>query len=281
MMKKCLLFLCLSLALFAKPLIVAHRGGTADAPENTLAAIDKALENKADIIWITLQLSKDGQIVLYRPSDLKALTESRGFISSFSKDELKKVKFKLDKYKDKDFELSNVYIPRLDEVLKRYKNTQFFIDIKSPDANEKLFADKLLKVLKQNNALKRVRVYSTEDKFTKALSKQIAVFESRDTTRTRLANISLNHTCEAAKDETYFGFELKRAVEVIEKFTLGEGMSKAVLTWDKEAIECFKQSKGSKVILFGINSKEDFDQAKALEVDGVMVDSPEFFRDLK
>ncbi|HEI8822635.1 TPA: glycerophosphodiester phosphodiesterase, partial [Serratia marcescens] len=54
------------------PAIVAHRGGTADAPENTRIAIETALKNGADAIWITLQESKDGVIVLYRPSDLKA-----------------------------------------------------------------------------------------------------------------------------------------------------------------------------------------------------------------
>ncbi|WP_274517998.1 glycerophosphodiester phosphodiesterase family protein, partial [Yersinia pestis] len=56
------------------PQIIAHRAGTADAPENTFPAISKALANGADAIWITLQLSKDNIPVLYRPSDLKELT---------------------------------------------------------------------------------------------------------------------------------------------------------------------------------------------------------------
>lgn len=280
-MKKLALFIFLSLYLYANPFIVAHRAGTADAPENTIAAIDLALKNKADIIWITLQLSRDNQIVLYRPSDLKALTTSEGKISDFTSSQLKNIKFKLDKYKNKDFKLSKVYIPTLNEVLKRYKNTTFFIDIKSPDAPAKLFADELLRILKKNKALKRVRVYSTDEKFTNALDQQIQVFESRDATRTRLANISLNHTCQTAKDDTYFGFELKRKVQVVEKFTLGEGISDAFLTWDKEAIQCFKQNKGSKIILFGVNSKEDFLKAKELGADGVMVDSVKLFKDLK
>lgn len=56
----------------ASPKIIAHRGGTADAPENTEVAIKTALSNQADAIWITVQLSKDNVPVLYRPSDLKA-----------------------------------------------------------------------------------------------------------------------------------------------------------------------------------------------------------------
>ena len=62
---------------FAGPQIVAHRGGTADAPENTVQAIKLALENQAQAVWITVQLSKDGVPVLYRPSDLKALTNKQ------------------------------------------------------------------------------------------------------------------------------------------------------------------------------------------------------------
>ena len=66
------------------PTIVAHRGGTADAPENTRIAIETALKNGADAIWITLQESKDGVIVLYRPSDLKALTNRQGPVSAYT-----------------------------------------------------------------------------------------------------------------------------------------------------------------------------------------------------
>jgi glycerophosphoryl diester phosphodiesterase len=60
------------------PQIIAHRGGTGDAPENTLEAIRLALEHHADAMWLTVQLSKDGVPVLYRPADLAALTDSGG-----------------------------------------------------------------------------------------------------------------------------------------------------------------------------------------------------------
>lgn len=75
----------------AAPQIIAHRAGTADAPENTLPAIDKALSNGADAIWITLQLSKDNIPVLYRPIDLKELTDKSGAISGYTAQQLAKV----------------------------------------------------------------------------------------------------------------------------------------------------------------------------------------------
>jgi glycerophosphoryl diester phosphodiesterase len=73
------------------PQLIAHRGGTGDAPENTLPAIKLALENNAEAIWVTVQLSRDGVPVLYRSSDLSALTNSEGKVSSLTAAELAKV----------------------------------------------------------------------------------------------------------------------------------------------------------------------------------------------
>src|ERR1700722_8355454 len=69
-------------SLTALPQIIAHRGGTGDAPENTLEAIRLALEHHADAMWLTVQLSKDGVPVLYRPADLSALTDAGGPVSA-------------------------------------------------------------------------------------------------------------------------------------------------------------------------------------------------------
>src|ERR1700732_330618 len=65
------------------PKIIAHRGGTGDAPENTLEAIRQSIAHRADAMWLTVQLSKDGVPVLYRPADLSALTDTKGPVSAF------------------------------------------------------------------------------------------------------------------------------------------------------------------------------------------------------
>jgi len=46
-----------------QPKVVAHRAGTADAPENTLLAIRKALANQSDVLWLSVQVSADGVAV--------------------------------------------------------------------------------------------------------------------------------------------------------------------------------------------------------------------------
>lgn len=268
----------LASAAFANPEIIAHRGGTADAPENSLPAIKLALENKAQAIWVTVQLSRDGVPVLYRPSDLKALTNQQGKVSQYSLAELEKIDTSV-KWKDKGLpeNLLNTTIPTLKSVLTTWPDTQFYIDIKSPDANPDMMGKQLLNVLKETNSLNRVRVYSTEDRYLEALPTEIPRFVTRSETRTRLANISLSHEClppSQKMNDYWYGLELNRKVEVVEKFTLGEGISPATLTWDKEAVDCFRSQGNAHLIFIGVNSNEDYQKAKALGAEGVLVDSP-------
>lgn len=270
--------LFLASAASAHPAIVAHRGGTADAPENTLPAIKLALENKADIVWITVQLSRDGVPVLYRPADLKALTNLQGKVSQYTAEELAKADASV-KWKDKGLpeNLLHAPIPTLKSVLSAWPDTRFFIDIKSPDADPATMGDALLNVLKETNSLNRVRVYSTEDRYMAALPAEIPRFVTRSETRTRLATISLSHEClppSQKMDDYWYGLELNRKVEVVEKFTLGEGISPATLTWDKEAVDCFRSQGNAHLIFIGVNSEEDYQKSKTLGAEGVLVDSP-------
>lgn len=84
------------------------------------------------------------------------------------------------------------------------------------------------------------------------------------------------HQCDVKPDNRqprWYGLELKREVEVVEKYTLGEGRSKAFLTWDKESMDCFRSQGPAHIILFGVNSPQEYQQALALGADGVMVNS--------
>ncbi len=51
------------------PLIIAHRGASAEAPENTLAAFALAHRQQADMIELDLQLTADGEIVVFHDND--------------------------------------------------------------------------------------------------------------------------------------------------------------------------------------------------------------------
>jgi glycerophosphoryl diester phosphodiesterase len=57
---------------------VAHRGGSALAPENTLAAVHNALALPVDAIELDLHMSRDGQAVVIHDNTVERLTDGTG-----------------------------------------------------------------------------------------------------------------------------------------------------------------------------------------------------------
>lgn len=53
--------------------VIAHRGASLDAPENTLAAVRAAVEAKADWVEIDVQESADGTVMVFHDSDFKRM----------------------------------------------------------------------------------------------------------------------------------------------------------------------------------------------------------------
>lgn len=53
--------------------VMGHRGAGGLAPENTLAAIDRAIENNADWVEVDVQETSDGQVVVVHDSDFMKL----------------------------------------------------------------------------------------------------------------------------------------------------------------------------------------------------------------
>ena len=72
----------------AQPVIFAHRGASAHAPENTLAAFELALAQNADAIELDVKLSADGQVVVIHDSTVDRTTGSSGRVKDLSLQEL-------------------------------------------------------------------------------------------------------------------------------------------------------------------------------------------------
>ncbi|GAA4334512.1 hydrolase [Streptomyces venetus] len=58
------------------PLVVAHRGGSAYAPENTLAAVDKAAELGIGWVENDVQRTSDGELVVVHDDNLRRTTDA-------------------------------------------------------------------------------------------------------------------------------------------------------------------------------------------------------------
>lgn len=61
-------------------MVVAHRGASGSAPENTLAAIGIALEDGANMIEVDVQFSADREAVVIHDEDLERTTDGKGLV---------------------------------------------------------------------------------------------------------------------------------------------------------------------------------------------------------
>jgi glycerophosphoryl diester phosphodiesterase len=96
-----------------RPSIFAHRGSKIHAPENTLAAFDLAITQKADAIELDVKLSADGHVVVMHDSTVDRTTDGTGKVSHLPLSALKE----LDAGSYFDIAFRGEAIPTLEEVL--------------------------------------------------------------------------------------------------------------------------------------------------------------------
>jgi glycerophosphoryl diester phosphodiesterase len=74
-----------------RPTIFAHRGASAHAPENTLAAFELAISQGADAIELDVKLCADGEVVVLHDQTVNRTTNGVGDINQLSLAEIKKL----------------------------------------------------------------------------------------------------------------------------------------------------------------------------------------------
>ena len=124
----------------SRPLVFAHRGGAALAPENTIDAFDNGLALGADGIELDVRLSRDGVAVVHHDATLDRTTSLRGPVAARSTDELVAGK-----------------VPTLRSVLLRYPSVRIIVEIKESTA---AVARAVLADLRSAGAIDRVCVGS-------------------------------------------------------------------------------------------------------------------------
>lgn len=67
---------------------IAHRGASGYAPENTAAAFDLAISMGADMIETDVQLTRDGELVLFHDATVERVSDGRGPIADYTLAEL-------------------------------------------------------------------------------------------------------------------------------------------------------------------------------------------------
>ncbi len=110
--------------------VIAHRGAHVGIPENSLPAIQKAIELHCDFVEIDTRLTKDGHIVSVHNSSVdEYVVGSKGKVNDFTLEEIKK----LDIGEKTGPNWKNTRIPTIEEILQVCKGKiGIYLDLKEP-----------------------------------------------------------------------------------------------------------------------------------------------------
>ena len=149
-----------------RPLIIAHRGASALAPENTLAAFQKAIEDGAEGIEFDVRLAKDGVPVVFHDPNLYRVGRIEGRVSDFTAEELQTLDVgswfnaKNPRQAVEKFSAETVStLAQLLDFLKDYKGL-IYIELKCKDAEIESLVKAVCQIISQSSLLPNILVKS-------------------------------------------------------------------------------------------------------------------------
>lgn len=140
-----------------RPLNFGHRGAPCAAPENTLAAFQRARELGADGVELDVMLSSDGSVVVRHDHNLERTTDGRGRVSDLTVDEL----VALDAGAWFGSQYEGQRIPTLREVL-RWSGGEMLlnIELKTRSLSQSTLEKKVVALIHEHGHQSRVVVSS-------------------------------------------------------------------------------------------------------------------------
>jgi glycerophosphoryl diester phosphodiesterase len=154
-------------AFFAKSprsmLVIAHRGGSALRPENTLAAFENAAALGVDVLEMDVHATADGKIVVIHDATVDRTTNGTGAVAALSFESLRKLdagyRWTADGGRTFPFRGKGVRVPALAEVFERFPGKRMNIEIKPA---EPAFAGALCDLVRRSGRSDLVLVASVQ-----------------------------------------------------------------------------------------------------------------------
>jgi glycerophosphoryl diester phosphodiesterase len=146
-----------------RPLIIGHRGASAVAPENTLAAFSRALEDGADGIEFDVRLSRDGVPVVIHDASLKRTAQIDRLVGDLDASELQGCDvsswFRPAQSENKQFVGT---VPSLAEVFELFRQTNalLYLEMKSDAVGETRLVETVVSEIHEAQIAVRVIVSS-------------------------------------------------------------------------------------------------------------------------
>ncbi|WPC42402.1 glycerophosphodiester phosphodiesterase [Clostridium sp. JS66] len=147
--------------------IIAHRGSSRRAPENTVSSILCSVEDKADYAELDVQQTKDGVVVLMHDKNLKRISKLNKNVEETNYKNIEELSVYGNNFK----KFKEEKIPTLDEVVKKTKGKiKLDIEIKSY-GNDVNLPERVVKIIEDNNAIDNSIVCSFDYKVLQKVKK--------------------------------------------------------------------------------------------------------------
>ncbi len=239
-----------------KPLIIAHRGFSDEAPENTMAAFHKAISAKVHMIEFDVRLSADNEFVIFHDRKLERTSEGKGLVKRLAAEELARI----DNGSWFSSRFSRERIPLLRDVLTLTKhgtagaialNIEIKPDVES--ANGTPVEAMLVEVLVKARALHHVMITSFNHKMIKRvkhLNHEIAT------------GIIYNPITNFRRSPSQLAAAARAEFFICSKYQVNHDVVNDV------------HENGLKIFVYGISSERDTGRMLRLGVDGIISNNP-------
>lgn len=245
-------------------LIIAHRGASADAPENTLAAFKLAWERGADGVEGDFYLSKDNEIVCIHDGTTKRVTDKKVDVPVAETNAAELRKLDVGSWKDRKY--ANERIPTLREVLALVPaGKRIFVEIKC--------GPEIVPVLKKQ--LMEFPQLNAEQISIISFSEEVII-----ACRKELPHLTANWLVGYKKDKAtgQWGPTVDSVMESLRRTgASGLGSNAQTAVVDRAFVEQLRKG-GYGFHCWTVNDPELAREFRALGVDSITTDRPAFIR---
>ena len=237
-----------NVAIFHETKVMAHRGASTEAPENTMAAFQKAIDDMADYIELDVQLTNNGEVIVMHDSNAYRTTGVDANIVNMTYKEVKT----LDAGSWFSDEYVGENVPSLKEVLELTQGKiKLNIELKPAD-NGTALAKNTVRLIEKYNMVNDCVITSFSESALKAV-------------KTYNQEIKVGYILSAAYGDFY---DMKN----VDFFSVNAAFL------SKRTIDAIHNS-GKQVYAWTVNNKDSIKNLTNKGVDGVITDNPVLARE--
>ena len=254
-----------------RPLVIAHRGGRALFPENTLQAFAGAVRLGVDALEMDLRLTRDGVLVTCHDADISRTSDGVGVVRDHTLAELQSLNFGFhftNRAGAAPYRAHPARIATLEELFQQFTNTLMVLELKDHETDGQEAAEKLARLIAKYGRESTVLVASFDeaslDAFRRATGGRVAT--SLSTTRARRFVIFNLIRLD------WFGPVGDAALQV--------PLTRSGFALDRPGLIRAAHARNWAVHYWTINDAEEMRRLIALGADGIITDRPDLARQI-